>query len=241
MKQDRLSVRIISSAVIGLAYILTLITQLPHIYEVYNALEHENLTIFGVSTAWGAAIAFELSVALLTWRLISNKAQYRSPWTRPGIAGFLIISMVANISYYFDIQVLDRWVMPGLLAIALPLALWLYSEEFSSEAGKLVRKASTVKVMDVVPDVPLLATNLGLKDHACWCEWVPDSAENMQQQAAGHKGGHTKEIKNKKWATALDAYNNLRKKYPRAYANGSEPITLQEVAIMREESEHGND
>ena len=70
---------------VGAVYVLTLVAQLPHRYDVYASLESAEHTLFGVNTALGAAIAFEASVAIFTLRAIINTKSERSRWTRaPG-------------------------------------------------------------------------------------------------------------------------------------------------------------
>jgi hypothetical protein len=125
---------------IAAVYLLTLATQLPHIYDVYSALERSEHFVVGFDTALGAAIAFEASVALFTLRTIVNYKSERSRWTRPGIAFFLALSMLANTSYYFDIAIIDNVLMPLALTVAIPVALWLYADEFGAEAKATIRK-----------------------------------------------------------------------------------------------------
>jgi hypothetical protein len=108
---------------------------------VYDALERQDYSLFGVSTALGAAFAFEASVAIFTLRTIINTKMERSKWTRPGIMFFLALSVLANVSYYFDLRTVDDVLMPGALTIAIPLALWLYAEEFSADARASIRKS----------------------------------------------------------------------------------------------------
>jgi hypothetical protein len=184
--------------VIG-AYILTLVTQIPHIYDVYSSLEvtEHSVNVLGLTlnTAWGAAIAFELSVAIFTWRLIVNKSNARSKWTKRGVVGFLALSFMANLAYYFNWTVgpvsLDADVMPFLLAAALPLALWLYAEEFGHQAAVAVKKSEReerAKSKEVV------SAPYDMKEFACWCgEWGPDPKRHKTVgQARGALGAHTK-------------------------------------------------
>lgn len=138
MTRQRL--KIIGSIGVAGIYLLTLLTQLPHIYDVYSGLERHRYTVVGVSTALGAAIAFESAVALFTLRIIVNPQRERSPWTKAGVIAFLAISAVANVSYYFDVAALDAIIMPALLSVALPFALWIFAEEFGFSARAQARQ-----------------------------------------------------------------------------------------------------
>jgi len=140
-------------------YLLTLLTQLPHIYDVYTALERQSHRILGVDTALGASIAFEASVAIFTLRTILNTKATRSRWTRPGIVAFLLISALANTSYYFDVALVDGVLMPAVLTAAIPLALWLYAEEFGADAKSAIRAQGKTKeepqpAQDAPPPTP---------------------------------------------------------------------------------------
>lgn len=190
--------RWLGGLVIVAAYLLTLLTQLPHVQSVYQAMEKENHTIFGLalSTAWGAAIAFEISVAIFTWRLIVNRSSTRSKWTKRGVVGFLLLSFVANLSYYFDFVVgpvsLDAHIMPFLLAAALPLALWLYAEEFGASAGAAVKKSERAHRKEVkAKEAEIL--DYDVKPFLCWCGgWEPAERHQTQAQARGGLGAHTR-------------------------------------------------
>ena len=207
----------IGTGIVVLAYFLTLVTQLPHVFDIYNSLEKTEHEIFGLSTAWGAALAFEATVAIFTWRVIANNSEYRSKWTKPGILGFLIMSAMTNFSYYFDIRMLDENIMPGTLAIAIPLALWLYAEEFGSEAGHKAkmareetertiarakrheRKLEKIKhqeeIEKIKPSVPKWITG-----NRCYCgEWEPKVDKHKTSRQAvnafnAHKKFHKREI-----------------------------------------------
>lgn len=186
------------------AYMLTLLTQIPHIQDVYQSLERQEHTVlaFGLalSTAWGAAVAFEISVAIFTWRLIVNTSSARSKWTKRGVVGFLVLSFIANLAYYFDWQVgpvsLDAHVMPFLLAAALPLALWLYAEEFGSEAGAAVKRSERTRRKEErerqVKEEEVFDYEVGT--YLCWCgEFAPDpDRHKLEVQARGALGAHTR-------------------------------------------------
>lgn len=128
---------------IGIAavYLLTLLTQLPHIGQVYSTLERGEYQHY---TAWGAAVAFEASVALFTLRLLLNKASERSKWTAWGVRFFLVLSGVVNMAYYFAggfYSSLIQNYIALLLSWALPLALWLFAEEFGASVKAETRRA----------------------------------------------------------------------------------------------------
>jgi hypothetical protein len=182
-RQHRL--RVIGWLGVGLVYILTLATQLPHIYDVYSALERGDYSVAGFSTAAGAALAFEASVAIFTLRLIVNTKSERGRWTRFGIAAFLAISAFANVSYYFDLAPLDNVIMPAILAVALPGALWLYADEFGKGArAEAKRKASTASEP---------AANPKLFPAACdfpGCDWSDEYSSPVG--ATNALNGHSK-------------------------------------------------
>jgi hypothetical protein len=125
-----------------LVYALTLLTQLPHIGEVYSSLERGAWQHW---TAWGAALAFEASVALFTLRLILNKVGERSRWTAWGVRVFLLMSGLVNLTYYFGDGVERTWLQNAvafILSWALPGALWLYAEEFGATVRAVIRQES---------------------------------------------------------------------------------------------------
>jgi hypothetical protein len=169
---------------------LTLATQLPHIYSVYSSLESDEYTLFGASTALGAALAFEASVAIFTLRIIINTKTERSRWTRVGIVAFLAVSAVANVSYYFDIAALDNAIMPMILALALPAALWLYAEEF----GRGARAAAKRKVAAQTAqsnDAPVYVERFQAVCTVPGCGWRKEYATPLGAQNAlnAHVGG----------------------------------------------------
>lgn len=231
-------VRYVGATVVVMAYALTLLTQIPHVYDVYAGLEKEGHSItFGsvvLSTALGAAVAFEISVAIFTWRTIVNTSTYRSPWTKRGIIGFLFLSALANLSYYFDIAVgsytLDEHVMPFFMALALPIALWLYAEEFGAETGKAARKVIREdKRAHTKPGLPYDPT-----DYRCFCgRWAPDperhkTAAQAEAGLNGHLNTHRREARD--WGGGP---GNVRTKLAEKYAADREkmdnPPTLPTV------------
>ena len=121
----------------GAIYVLVLVTQLPHIWSAYASLEDAGLPL-AQWTALGAAVAFELSIGVFTFRIIKGS---RRRWTRRGLWFFIVASVVANGYYY-------RWwpfafdrVMPVFATLALPLALALFAEEFGAEVKRDERRA----------------------------------------------------------------------------------------------------
>ncbi len=118
-------------------YLLVLVTQLPHVYSAYANLESPEMRL-AHATALGAALAFELSIGVFTFRLVTGS---RSRWTKPGLLFFLVASAVANATYYGLIPPQARWVMAAFATVALPLALALFAEEFGAETRKSAAKA----------------------------------------------------------------------------------------------------
>jgi hypothetical protein len=204
---------------IAIVYLLTLLTQLPHVFYVYSALERIEHQILGISTAWQAAIAFEASVAILTLRTIVNRKSERSRYTRPGIIGFLLMSALANLSYYFDIELVDSWLMPGALVFAIPAALWLYAEEFGADAKAAIRtqEREKKKSEEAKAENPF----------SCWC----GESFVKQQQLAAHKKKHINEMREAESPEA--AQELLREKYPQLFNNGDDPLTEKEIKRIR--------
>jgi len=118
-------------------YVLVLATQLPHVYSAYAALESPEMRVAQL-TALGAAMAFELSIGVFTFRVVTGS---KSRWTRRGLFFFLLASAVANATYYGLIPHNARWVMAAFATVALPLALALFAEEFGAETRRVEAKA----------------------------------------------------------------------------------------------------
>jgi cation transport ATPase len=121
--------------IFGAVYVLVLLTQLPHVGAVYAGLERAGWYQW---TAWGAAVAFELSIGLFTYQVIRGA---RSRWTRAGLGFFLVASAVANATYYSLAPLVFRWVMPLFATLALPLSLALFAEEFGTATKREERRA----------------------------------------------------------------------------------------------------
>ena len=118
-------------------YVLVLVTQLPHIWAAYANLEAPSL-VLAQYTAAGAAIAFETSIGVFTYRIIKGS---RRRWTRRGLWFFIVASVVAN-AYYYRVWpfAFDR-LMPVFATLALPVALALFAEEFGAEVKLAERRA----------------------------------------------------------------------------------------------------
>jgi len=146
----------------GAVYVLVLITQLPHVWSAYASLEDSSLPL-AQYTALGAAVAFELSIGVFTYRIIKGS---RRRWTRRGLWFFIVASVVANATYY------DLWpqgfdfIMKAFATLALPLALALFAEEFGAEVKLAERRAkraestanSITDASELKQDAPLTKT-----------------------------------------------------------------------------------
>ena len=120
----------------AIVYVLILITQFPHVWAAYAAHEQEGI---GHLTAAGAALGFELSTALFTYRIVTGSTR---KWTRWGVRFFIAMSVVANLQYYGAFGGMVIAITPYVFAVALPVALVLYAEEFGVEIRKEERKAA---------------------------------------------------------------------------------------------------
>ena len=125
----------------GAVYVLVLITQLPHIWAAYANLESPDIAL-AQWTALGAAIAFELSIGVFTYRIINGS---RRRWTRRGLWFFIVASVVANAYYYGWLPFVFDRLMPVFATIALPLALALVAEEFGAEIKRDERRAKRLE------------------------------------------------------------------------------------------------
>ena len=114
--------------VFGLVYVLVLATQLPHVWAAYASLEDSSIPL-AQYTAFGAALAFELSIGVFTYRIVKGS---RRKWTRRGLLFFIVASIVANAYYYRVWPFAFDWLMPVFATLALPLALALFAEEFGA-------------------------------------------------------------------------------------------------------------
>lgn len=167
----------------GAVYILVLITQLPHIWWAYASLESPDIPL-AQWTALGAAVAFELSIGVFTYRIIKGS---RRRWTKRGLAFFIVASIVANGYYYGWFPFVFDALMPAFATLALPLSLALFAEEFGAEVKREERQAKRTKTptettMDE-PEPPIEQVN------AFDCPICARSFRS-QQALAGHMNGH---------------------------------------------------
>ena len=125
----------------GGVYVLVLVTQLPHIWAAYANLESPDIPL-AQWTALGAAIAFELSIGVFTYRLIKGS---RRRWTKRGLWFFIVASVVANGYYYRWFPFVFDAIMPAFATLALPLALALFAEEFGAEVKREERQAKRLE------------------------------------------------------------------------------------------------
>lgn len=113
-------------------YVLVLATQLPHVWFAYASLENETIPL-AQWTALGAAIAFEASIGIFTYRIIKGS---RRRWTRWGLLFFIVASIVANGYYYEWWPLVFARLMPAFATLALPVSLALFAEEFGAEVKR---------------------------------------------------------------------------------------------------------
>jgi len=99
-------------------------------------------------TALGAAVAFELSIGVFTYRIIKGS---RRRWTRRGLWFFIVASVVANGYYYRWLPLAFDSIMPVFATLALPLALALFAEEFGAEVKLIERRAKRAESTDEPP------------------------------------------------------------------------------------------
>lgn len=132
-----------------LAFAGVLITQLPHVWYAYSRLERVNELEWTAYTALGAAIVFEMSLAVFSLRLVFVRAGAKARrWTRAGVGFFVLASMLANADYYS----LGAWAsaaLPWFLTVAIPFAVALFTHEFGrnwqEDAQRKEREAQTAE------------------------------------------------------------------------------------------------
>jgi hypothetical protein len=215
--------KLLGWAAIIIVYLLTLATQLPHIYDVYSALERSEHDIAGLDTALGASIAFEASVAIFTLRTIINRKKERSKWTRPGIVFFLLLSVLANTSYYFDVALVDSTLMPGALTVAIPLALWLYAEEFGAEAKVAIREQRKAAQAPATATRIAAQADATVAQHECWCGEKRDTQQGL--------AAHTKRHKNE--ARAAESLPDALAAFERLYPSSNGGPSTEQVIEWR--------
>ena len=117
-------------------YVLVLATQLPHVWYAYASIEIEGFHLAQI-TAIGAALAFEASTGIFTYRIVKGS---RRRWTRWGLMFFIVASIVANGFYYDWAPRVFGTIWPAFATIALPFALALFAEEFGAEVKLTERR-----------------------------------------------------------------------------------------------------
>ena len=163
-------------------YALVLITQLPHVWYAYAALEAPDLWL-AHWTAVGAALAFELSTGVFTYRIVRGS---RRRWTKRGLWFFIVASVVANGFYY------DWWpfgfarIWPVFATVALPLALALFAEEFGAEERLQERREQRAKRKETPTD------SVTVVDSSFTCSLCGRSFAT-QNGLNGHMRSHNKE------------------------------------------------
>lgn len=131
-----------------LVYVLVLATQLPHVWSAYASLEQPGVP-FAAWTSVGAALAFELSTGVFTYRIVSGS---RRKWTRRGLWFFIVASIVANGFYYGWLRSAFDRIWPVFATVALPLSLALFAEEFGAEVKREERAAKRDERKQNEPD-----------------------------------------------------------------------------------------
>jgi len=122
--------------IFALVYLLVLVTQLPHVWHAYASIEIEGFYLAQI-TAIGAALAFEASTGIFTYRIVKGS---RRRWTRWGLLFFILASIVANGFYYGLAPVVFGIIWPAFATVALPFALALFAEEFGAEVKRTERE-----------------------------------------------------------------------------------------------------
>ena len=161
-------------------YVLVLITQLPHVWFAYANLEAPSIPV-AQWTAIGAALAFELSTGVFTFRIIRGS---RRRWTRLGLAFFIVASVVANGYYYGWARSVFDTIWPAFATLALPLALALFAHEF----GTVVKREHLAALRAKRAETTQQTTAPVDESHPCaLCDFVGTS----QQALAGHMKRHS--------------------------------------------------
>ena len=122
-------------------YVLVLATQLPHVWSAYASIEAPGLEL-AQWTALGAAVAFELSTGVFTYRIVKGS---RRRWTKRGLWFFIAASICANGQYYNLLPVAFAIIWPLFATVALPLALALFAEEFGAEVKREERRSKRTR------------------------------------------------------------------------------------------------
>ena len=159
-------------------YVLVLVTQLPHVWAAYANIEAPGLAL-AQWTALGAAVAFELSTGVFTYRIVKGS---RRRWTRRGLWFFIAASIVANGFYYELLPFAFDVIWPLFATVALPLALALFAEEFGAEVKREERRANRLETTIK----PTTASGDSLKCETCnrVFAWPGDYANRRAAQNA---------------------------------------------------------
>lgn len=175
-----------------LVYVLVLLTQLPHIWAAYAALEQPGLP-FAQWTALGAALAFELSIGLFTLRVVTGA---RRAWTKRGLGFFILASIVANGYYYRWWPQLFGWLMPIFATLALPLSLALFAEEFANEtkaeAARHEREQRRIE-REAAPQAAASVEPATVRCGICGAGFSHRNGLNAHQRVHHRTNGHSKE------------------------------------------------
>ena len=163
-------------------YALVLITQLPHVWYAYAALEAPDLWL-AQWTAVGAALAFELSTGVFTYRIVRGS---RRRWTKRGLAFFIVASVVANGYYYGWLPFVFDAIWPAFATVALPLSLALFAEEFGAEERLQERREQRAKRKETTTESATVA------DVSFTCE-ICGRSFRSQNGLNGHKRIHNEE------------------------------------------------
>ena len=132
----------------ALVYVLVLATQLPHVWSAYANLEAAGWQLAHV-TSFGAALAFELSTGVFTFRIVRGS---RRRWTKRGLAFFIVASIAANAYYYRLLPFVLVHIWPVFAAVALPLSLALFAHEFGAEVKREAQAARRAERETVISD-----------------------------------------------------------------------------------------
>jgi hypothetical protein len=168
--------------VFAAVYVLVLATQLPHIWSAYASLEDASIP-FAQVTAWGAAVAFELSIGVFTYRIVKGS---RRRWTRRGLLFFIVASIVANAYYYQVWPFVFDFVMRVFATVALPLALALFAEEFGALERLVEQRAKRAERKVEQPEQRSEQPTYHWECPEPRCDFVATS----RHQRAGHGNAH---------------------------------------------------
>lgn len=171
-------------------YVLVLATQLPHIWHAYASLENPGIPL-AQWTALGAAVAFEASIGIFTYRIIKGS---RRRWTRWGLYFFILASIVANGYYYEWWPAAFARLMPAFATLALPVSLALFAEEFGAEVKREERAAKRLERKTAEPPANTATALANDARYRCQlCEYVANSQQGLNAHQRVHSN-HKEEI-----------------------------------------------